>query len=516
MGSGGPPRMTHPLFSLLVLGLLALAVAPLAAAGEERPPATTVADWILAGDDAETARAIRALHSAPTSYLAEVVQALRARAEGVGVFPDESPEVSFVATESGTVMIDLDVWTVPKGTTAQLWDPSTSNGQTMRFLDAADLETTRKKLLTSKSVTDHQEMSLLVFDREEGNLAITEEVSFVEGYTAEDATSSNPKITPRIGTIHEGITLSVRPVISADGGFVTLEMDLRHLAIQRPIPKSTVTIGKNGQEIELEAPVTAETPSRLTVRVPDGATVALTGFRDQRTPYRELIALVRATIPSGGAPRELPDPSTTDATTFINLEAKVLRVAPDVATRVLGDRIPDAEPPYRLLDAKQVLGLLGKDRAGAKGITVLATPRLTTYDGQKANVSLLNQTSYVRDFEVESKDGQTILDPIVDTIQHGLVLEVTPRIADDRKSITIDALTTWAELSRPIAEFTTTLEGQEVTIQLPELQVMRSRVKCSVPPGGYVLLGGLGDGDEGPRFVLIRASLVTADDLTPR
>jgi general secretion pathway protein D len=111
----------------------------------------------------------------------------------------------------------------------------------------------------------------------------------------------------------------------------------------------------------------------------------------------------------------------------------------------------------------------------------------------RGHVAVINQTAYVRDFDVEVAQAAFIADPKVDVIQDGIVLDVQPIILNDRKYILLDLNPTVAELQRPIPTFTTSLAGSTlpVTVQLPNLTVTRFRTTAKIPDGGTVLLGGL-------------------------
>jgi type II secretory pathway component GspD/PulD (secretin) len=114
-------------------------------------------------------------------------------------------------------------------------------------------------------------------------------------------------------------------------------------------------------------------------------------------------------------------------------------------------------------------------------------------NNERGHVAVINQTAYVRDFDVEVAQASFIADPKVDVIQDGIVLDVQPIIKYDRKYITMQLQPTVAELQRPIPTFTTSLAGSTlpVTMQLPNLTVTSFATTVTVPDGGTVLLGGL-------------------------
>src|SRR6185295_73746 len=110
-----------------------------------------------------------------------------------------------------------------------------------------------------------------------------------------------------------------------------------------------------------------------------------------------------------------------------------------------------------------------------------------------ANITLINQLSFIEDFDVEVAQTASIADPIVGVIQDGLVLDVQPTVSHDRKYVTIQLKPTIATLERPIPTFTTSLGAftTPVTIQIPTLKVQKAATTVRVPDGGTILLGGL-------------------------
>lgn len=182
-------------------------------------------------------------------------------------------------------------------------------------------------------------------------------------------------------------------------------------------------------------------------------------------------------------------------------------------------------------------------------IQQIEAPRITVYNTQRANVQVLNQVSYVADYEVEIAQAAAIANPVVQTILDGIVLDVKPVVSADRRYINLELRPTVATLTRPIATFSTTLAASTanapVVIQLPELRVSRVRTTVNMPDGGTLLLGGLKfyeqqDYDSGVPFlskvpilsflisrqgsyvnrrnllVLIKATIVNLDELEPK
>ncbi len=122
----------------------------------------------------------------------------------------------------------------------------------------------------------------------------------------------------------------------------------------------------------------------------------------------------------------------------------------------------------------------------------LVSPRLSAFNTQRANIAIINQVPYVRDFEVQSAAAAAIANPVMDTVLDGIVFEVVPTISNDRRFITIEVQPTIAELLIPINTFVTTLgPTSAVTIQVPEVRVQSAKTTVRVPDGGAVVIGGL-------------------------
>ena len=147
---------------------------------------------------------------------------------------------------------------------------------------------------------------------------------------------------------------------------------------------------------------------------------------------------------------------------------------------------------WTLLDDTQLNMILRAVEKRQDG-EVVNSQILSVVNKARGHVAVINQTAYVRDFDVEVAQAAFIADPKVDVIQDGIVLDVQPIILNDRKYIILNLNPPVAELQRPIPTFTTSLAGSTlpVTLQLPNLTVTNFSTTVKVPDGGTVLLGGL-------------------------
>jgi Flp pilus assembly secretin CpaC/tetratricopeptide (TPR) repeat protein len=125
--------------------------------------------------------------------------------------------------------------------------------------------------------------------------------------------------------------------------------------------------------------------------------------------------------------------------------------------------------------------------------TEVMAPELTVFNTERAYVSVINEVSFLQDFDVDVANTAFIANPQIGVLQEGVVLDVRPTISYDRKFVTLDVRASVATLQRPIANFTTTLGGfsNAVTFQLPQLEVQNANTTVIVPDGGSVILGGL-------------------------
>jgi len=134
-------------------------------------------------------------------------------------------------------------------------------------------------------------------------------------------------------------------------------------------------------------------------------------------------------------------------------------------------------------------------------INLTTAPRITVFNTERANVTVLNQVSYIKDYDAEIAQAAAITEPVVDVIQDGVVLDVRPIVSADRRYITMDLRPTVAQLTRPIPVATVSVAtGTPVTLELPRLQIQRVRTTVTIPDNATVLLGGLKFSEEQQKF----------------
>jgi hypothetical protein len=122
----------------------------------------------------------------------------------------------------------------------------------------------------------------------------------------------------------------------------------------------------------------------------------------------------------------------------------------------------------------------------------IEAPRLLIYNNTRASMHVLQEISYIKDFEVEIAQAAAVANPVIGTIYDGVTLDVRPVVDSELKFITMELRPTVMTLQLPVTNFTTTLGiGQPISIQLPEVTLQRVRTTVTLPDGATMLLGGM-------------------------
>jgi hypothetical protein len=206
---------------------------------------------------------------------------------------------------------------------------------------------------------------------------------------------------------------------------------------------------------------------------------------------------------------------------LVRMEARFLTASAKVAGDLgMADAAGRGRP--RLLSAEEEKRLLDAVASGSDVHQVTA-PQLTTYDRQKANINVLSQTSYVKDFDLQVQGQATIADPVVGTVATGATLEVTPQVSPDGREVLVDLELALSDLTRPIEEHALAVGGATVRVQLPEVRTWKLERRVAVPSGRTMLLDGPAalaplEGSLGPRherFLILLTAEVIPGEFVP-
>jgi len=122
---------------------------------------------------------------------------------------------------------------------------------------------------------------LAVYDTQRANVSVMTQNSYVQDFDVEIAQSAAIG-DPIVQTIRDGIILDVRPIVSADRRFITMEMRPTVAELVRPFPTFQTSLA-NGPPVTIQVPEIAISRVRTTVTMPDGGSLMLGGvkfFRD--------------------------------------------------------------------------------------------------------------------------------------------------------------------------------------------------------------------------------------------
>ncbi len=137
-------------------------------------------------------------------------------------------------------------------------------------------------ILTAVSKSERIELvtapRILVFNTARSNLAVMNQVAYVQDFNVEIAQAASIA-DPEIGVVEDGVILDVRPVVSADRRFITMELRPTVAELQRPIPTFTTSLGVSGNSVTIQLPEVEKAIVRTSIPMPDGGTVLLGGMK---------------------------------------------------------------------------------------------------------------------------------------------------------------------------------------------------------------------------------------------
>ncbi|MBS0187161.1 MAG: hypothetical protein JSS51_03770 [Planctomycetes bacterium] len=155
------------------------------------------------------------------------------------------------------------------------------------------------------------------------------------------------------------------------------------------------------------------------------------------------------------------------------------------------------------LDDVQVDFLIEATQADRRNVSLQA-PRLTTTNGQQANIQVTNQLTYISSLTPITNQSAVAFQPVTSTLNTGVIMLVRGTISADRRYVTADITTQISQLVRfrtgqtfaAVAGGGGTIGGGgSATIpsgnfQLPEVQVSSVSTTVTIPDQGTILLGG--------------------------
>lgn len=130
---------------------------------------------------------------------------------------------------------------------------------------------------------------------------------------------------------------------------------------------------------------------------------------------------------------------------------------------------------------------------------IVQHPTITCFNNQRAHAAFMNQYAYIADYEVVNNN----LDPVIEVLTFGDILDVRPVVSSDRKYITMEIRPSSVTLAGVFVELITAprvigtgdgggvvIPGLPFPIELPNVQVRTLRSTVMLPDKGSLLIGG--------------------------
>ncbi len=168
----------------------------------------------------------------------------------------------------------------------ELYDVSLGNDQVTNsggftfqwsFLNDMQLELILRAVSKSQRVQLITAPRITVHNAARANLSVLNQVAYVQDFDVEIAQAASIA-DPIIQVIQDGVILDVRPVVSADRRFLTLELRPTIAELKRPIPERVTTLGSQNS-VTIQLPEVEIQRVRTSIPMPDGGTVLLGGMR---------------------------------------------------------------------------------------------------------------------------------------------------------------------------------------------------------------------------------------------
>ncbi|MCB9897208.1 MAG: hypothetical protein H6825_04310 [Planctomycetes bacterium] len=164
---------------------------------------------------------------------------------------------------------------------------STIGGGAFQFsiLNDTQVNIVMNLVAKSENATEITAPMVSVYNTQRAFVTVVNQVSYVQGFEVDVATAAFIA-DPVIGVVQEGIVLDVRPTISYDRKYITLDVQTTVAELERPFQEITTLLGPNGTPVTFAIPVLNVQDAQTTVVVPDGGAVVLGGFKHVRYKNR--------------------------------------------------------------------------------------------------------------------------------------------------------------------------------------------------------------------------------------
>ncbi len=163
---------------------------------------------------------------------------------------------------------------------------------------------------------------ILVSNTGRANLTFLNQVAYVKDFDVEIAQAASIA-DPIVDVVEEGVILDVRPIVSADRRFITIELRPTIAQLTRPIAEAVTTLGSQNS-VTIQLPELDLRKARTSIPMPDGATVLLGGLKNSEKKSLQSGVPVLNKIPILSALFERKGHSISNRKLMILLKADII------------------------------------------------------------------------------------------------------------------------------------------------------------------------------------------------
>ncbi|MCA9314629.1 MAG: hypothetical protein KDB73_03985 [Planctomycetes bacterium] len=280
-------------------------------------PVDVAARILLEDDGPQQELVVQAMRDLEPGRLLEIHQAVRRLAPEVVHAAAQEPALPESAASDDTVLhlVSFDVWVIDadrkllSGVGIEQGDlpadrpsPIENGNQVFYYIDPAEVAVILRVVERSEHVRLVKSARVSVRDGQKANVSILDAKSFVADARRVDAGSSGVLLRKVFQTVHEGTALALRPSLSADRRFITLDVSLLTSAlVQRDVKR---TIQLEGESSELDLPRTRLSHARSTLGMPEGGSVLVEQLDGPKDRSQLILVTARHVEATAGQLRE--------------------------------------------------------------------------------------------------------------------------------------------------------------------------------------------------------------------
>jgi type II secretory pathway component GspD/PulD (secretin) len=136
---------------------------------------------------------------------------------------------------------------------------------------------------------------LTCYDQQAADVQIGRQITYVSRFETERAEDGGIVSNPVVEAVFAGVRMSLTPVLSLDGRFVTIDVEVSITTVEDPIATREQPVpGGGGVTVEVQVPEVREVTARTSVTMPDGGSFLLNIGRMPGEGGREMLLLLSA------------------------------------------------------------------------------------------------------------------------------------------------------------------------------------------------------------------------------